>query len=103
MQNNLNRVGVATNFVLCRIQPSKERVHPAYEYAGDEDTAREAPEKINKDDFYVRLLELFSSNTKLNNTGQQKGIQHHESTTTGKSVPVAVLVMSNLVDVETSF
>ena len=71
MHNNLDGVGVAINFVVHQIQPSKERFHPAYEYTGDEDTAREAPEKINKGDAYIRLLELFSSNTKLSNIGQQ--------------------------------
>ena len=40
MQNNLNEVGVAINFVYRRIQPSKERVHPVYEYAGDEGTTQ---------------------------------------------------------------
>ena len=72
MHNNLNKLGVAINFVLRQIQPSKERVHPMYEYTGDEDTTQEASKKINKDDAYVHLLELFSSNTKLSNTGQQK-------------------------------
>ena len=72
MQNNLNRVGVAINFVCRRIQLSKERVHPAYEYADDEDTAREAPERISSDVAYARPLELFSTNTQLNNVGQQK-------------------------------
>ena len=69
MRNNLDEVGVAINFIVRWIQPSKERFHPAYEYTGDEDTAREAPVKINKSDAYIRLLELFSSNTKLSNTG----------------------------------
>ena len=41
MRNNLDRVGVAINIVVRRIQLSKERFHPAYEYTGDEDTARE--------------------------------------------------------------
>ena len=71
MRNNLDGVGVAINFVVHRIQPCKERFHPAYEYAGDEDITREAPEKINKGDAYIHLLGLFSSNTKLSNTGQQ--------------------------------
>jgi len=71
MHNNLDRVGVAINFVVRQIHSSKERFHPAYEYTGDEDTAREAPEKINKGNAYIRLLELFSSNTKLSNTGQR--------------------------------
>ena len=71
MHNNLDRDGVAINFIVRLIQPSKERFHPAYEYTGDEDTAREAPDKINKGDAYIYLLELFSSNTKLSNTGQR--------------------------------
>ena len=71
MRNNLDGVGVAINFIVRRIQPSKERFHPTYEYTGDEDTAREAPKKINNGDTYIRLLELFSSNTKLSNMGQQ--------------------------------
>ena len=71
MRNNLDGVGVAINFVVRWIQPSKERFHIAYEYTGDEDTAQEAAEKINKGEAYVRLLELFSSNTKLSNMGQR--------------------------------
>ena len=71
MHNNLDGVGVAINFIVRRIQSSKERFHLTYEYTCDEDTAQEAPEKINKGDAYIRLLELFSSNTKLSNTGQQ--------------------------------
>ena len=59
MHNNLDRDGVAINFIVRLIQPSKERFHPAYEYTGDEDTTREAPEKINKADAYTCLLELF--------------------------------------------
>ena len=50
MRNNLDGVGVAINFIIRQIQPSKERFHPTYEYIGDEDTTREAPEKINKGD-----------------------------------------------------
>ena len=71
MRNNLDGVGVAINFIVHQIQLSKERFHPAYEYIGDEDIAREAPKNINKGDTYIRLLELFSSNTKLSNMGQQ--------------------------------
>ena len=71
MRNNLDRVSVVINFVVRWIQTSKERFHPAYEYTGDKDTTREAPEKISKGDAYIRLLELFSSNTKLSNMGQR--------------------------------
>ena len=69
MRNNLNGVGVAINFVCRLIQPSKERVHPTYEYIGDEDITQEAHERISLDIAYARLLELFSTNTQLNNVG----------------------------------
>jgi len=72
MRNNLNGVGVAINFICRWIQPSKERVHSTCEYAGDEDTAREAPKRISSDVAYAHLLELFSTNTQLNNVGQQR-------------------------------
>ena len=72
MRNNLNGVGVAINFVCRRIQLSKERAHPVYEYAGDEDTTREAPKRISSDVAYARLLEIFSTNTQLNNVGQRR-------------------------------
>ena len=99
MRNNLNRVGVAINFICRRIQPSKERVHPAYEYAGDEDTAREAPERIISDVAYARLMELFSTNTQLNNVGQQKAY-NITNPPPWVSVPFEVLIMSNLDDVK---
>ena len=102
VRNNLNGVGVANNFVCHRIQPSKKRVHPAYEYADDEDTAWEAPKRISSDVAYARLLELFSTNTQLTQCGAAEGIQHHESTTMGNSVPFEVLIMSNLDDVKMS-
>ena len=70
IRNNLDGVGVAINFIIHQIQPSMERFRHSYEYTGDEDTTREAPEKINKGDAYICLLELFSSNTKLSNMGQ---------------------------------
>ena len=63
---------MAINFICRRIQQSKERVHPAYEYVGDEYTTWEAVEKISSDIAYARLLELFLTNTQLNNVGQQR-------------------------------
>ena len=55
LRQNLDGVGVSINFVKRRIQPCKERVNPAYEYAGEDDPIREAPKKIEKDDAYARL------------------------------------------------
>ena len=63
---------------------------------------REAPKRISSDIAYAWLLELFSTNTQLNNVGLAEAIQHHESTTMGKSVLFGVLIMSNLDDVKMS-
>ena len=46
VRENLDGVGVAINFICRRIQPSKERVNPTYEYAGDDNIAREVPKKV---------------------------------------------------------
>lgn len=71
LRQNLDGVGVAINFIMRRIQPSKERACPAFEYAGDDDPVREAPEKMERNDAYARLVEFFVKNTKIRNVGQQ--------------------------------
>ncbi|RLN03169.1 hypothetical protein C2845_PM13G19980 [Panicum miliaceum] len=68
-KNGLTGVGVAANFVLRRMQPLKERAHPAYEYAGADDFVREAPEQIPKEGAYHRLKQFFVPRTSLSTTG----------------------------------
>lgn len=72
MRPKLDGVGVAMNFICRRIQPSKERVHPAYEYSGPGDITREAPEDIDRGDVYFRIGQLFGKNVKPDNVGQVK-------------------------------
>jgi hypothetical protein len=43
-------------------------MHPAYEYAGEADTTREAPNVIKRADIYRRTRDYFSSSTVLRNT-----------------------------------
>lgn len=69
---NLNGVAVAINFVLRRLQPYKERVIPTFEFIGDEDIAREVPEKMLKKAAYDRLGSFFSSTTRLTNVRFQR-------------------------------
>ena len=41
--DQLSGVAVVRDFIQRRIQPIKERNHPAYEYSGREDPTRESP------------------------------------------------------------
>lgn len=63
---------MAINFVLRRLQPCKERVVAADEYAGKADMAREAPERVEKGDAYYRLYEFFTNGTRISNVGFQR-------------------------------
>lgn len=68
----LDGVGVAVSFVCRQIQPSKERIIPAYEFTGVDHVTREAPEKLEKGDAYFRLQKFFATSTPLRNLGQQR-------------------------------
>ncbi|CAN6363121.1 unnamed protein product [Urochloa humidicola] len=65
----LTGVGVATNFMLRRIQCLKAYALTAYEYAGEDDFNREAPEWLNKADACGRLAKFFARGTSLRMTG----------------------------------
>ena len=42
ISDEVSGVGVVKNFIGRRTQPTKERIHPAYEYEGPEDPTRES-------------------------------------------------------------
>ncbi|CAN6381183.1 unnamed protein product [Urochloa humidicola] len=63
----LTGVGVAANFMLRRIQPLKARSLTAYEYVGEDDFNREAPERLNKADACNRLSKFFAHGTSFSN------------------------------------
>ena len=44
LEEGLNGISVVRSFLGRRIQPIKERVHPANEYEGVQDVTRESPE-----------------------------------------------------------
>jgi hypothetical protein len=50
---------VATNFNFRRVQPSKDRVHPMYEYSGSADVTRESLEELPSAEIDRRLAQLF--------------------------------------------
>lgn len=69
---NLTGIAVAINFVLRILQPCKERVIPAYEFAREAGIAWEAPEKLMKNDAYARVGDMFMKGTKLTNIGMHR-------------------------------
>ena len=44
-----NGRSVAVSFIVCRIQPYKERAHPAFEFKGETDGTRERSEMLSRD------------------------------------------------------
>ena len=56
---NINGVKCTQNFLGQRIQPYKERSHPAYEYQ-DVDFVREAPEPLNNEEINRQVSRFFT-------------------------------------------
>ena len=57
--DGVNGVSVVINFHDHRIQPIKERVHPAYKYTGAKDMTQESAEKWKAGTLSVRVASLF--------------------------------------------
>ena len=53
---------IAASFIVRRIQPCKERAHPAFDYKGDNDGTRESTDRLSKKEVMDRAMDLFSSN-----------------------------------------
>ena len=55
---------VAASFIVCRVQPCKERAHPAFEFKGETDGTRERPYMLSRDvveEWAAELFALFAS------------------------------------------
>ena len=50
---------VAASFIVCCIQPCKERAHPGFEFKGETDGTRERPKILSRSDIEERTAELF--------------------------------------------
>ena len=60
-EQGLTGVGVAINFVVRRVNPCKERVHPAYEYEGRKDASRESGDMLVQSEVIARLQGFFDT------------------------------------------
>ena len=58
----MSGVVVAVNFILCHVQPCKERAHPGFDFKGDTDGTRERTERLTKEVVLHRAAELFTPN-----------------------------------------
>ena len=70
---DVNGVGVVINFIGHRVQPIKDRVHPAIEYTGRGDLTRESPEPWEDSELYSQVVSLFSSDVDVLGAKRPKG------------------------------
>ena len=58
----VNGVVVAVSFIVCHIQPYKERAHPGFDFKGDTDGTQERTERLMKEAVLHWAAELFPPN-----------------------------------------
>ena len=66
------RAAVAASFIVRRVQPYKERAHPAFEFKGETDGTRERPEMLSRDVVEERAVELFALFASFKMSGYSK-------------------------------
>ena len=59
---DINGELVAASFIVCRIQPYKERAHAGFDFKGDTDGTRERVERLTRNEVVRRATELFAPN-----------------------------------------
>ena len=63
---------MAASFIVCRIQPCKERAHVGFDFKGDSDDTRESTGRLTKDEVLERAIELFAPNASFSVLGQTR-------------------------------
>ena len=58
----MNGVVLAVSFIVCRVQPYKERAHLGFDFKGDTDGTQERMERLTKEVVLCRATELFALN-----------------------------------------
>ena len=53
---------VAASFIVCHVQPCKERAHSGFNFKGDDNDAWERTGRLTRDDVLEHAVELFASN-----------------------------------------
>ena len=68
----MNDALVAASFIVCRVQPCKERAHPGFDFRGDDDETHERMKQLSKKNLLERAAELFAPLASFNLPGQTK-------------------------------
>ena len=63
---------VAMSFIVRRVQPYKERVHPAFEFKEETDGTQERPKMMSRNVVEERATELFALFASFNMSGYTK-------------------------------
>ena len=63
---------VVASFIVRRVQPCKQRAHPAFEFKGETDGTRERPKMLSRDVVEERATELFALFASFNMSGYTK-------------------------------
>ena len=63
---------VVVSFIVCRIQPCKERAHAGYDFKGDMDGSWKRMEMLSRDDVQERATELFAPFALFNVSGMMR-------------------------------
>ena len=66
----MNDTLVTVSFIVCHVQPYKERVHMGFDFKGDTDSTRERTERLTRDDLLEWAIELFAPNALFSMSGQ---------------------------------
>ena len=75
----LNGVVVAVSFIVCRVQPCKERAHLGFDFKGDIDGTQERTERLTKEAMLHQATELFAPNTPYSVPGQLRAFNYINS------------------------
>ena len=72
----MSRVVVVVNFIMCHVQPYKERAHSGFDFKGDTDGTQERMERLTKEVVLHWAAELFTPNVLYTMPGQLKSFNY---------------------------
>ena len=84
---------VVASFIVRRVQPCKERAHPAFEFNGETDGTRERPEMLSRNVVEERVAELFAPFASFNMLGYTKPFNCKKSASSGKYLSCVFLML----------
>ena len=63
---------VAASFIVCHVQPYKERAHMGFDFKGNTDDTWERMDRLSKDDVLERATGLFAPNASFSVLGKTR-------------------------------